>query len=105
MTGVAPGATRLSSLVAAVLGFACAPQGATPWVHPTAAEWQAARDTLAHLGRAGPRAPFAASVRTWVREPRSGRIVDGRGALAVDPGRAARMIWSARRVPRRSTCG
>jgi hypothetical protein len=39
-----------------------------------------------------PKAPWAGVLRFSMREPRSGRKVDGRGAVAVSPGQAVRMI-------------
>jgi hypothetical protein len=39
-----------------------------------------------------PREPWAAGLRVTLREPHTGRVVDGRGAVAVAPGQAVRMI-------------
>jgi hypothetical protein len=39
-----------------------------------------------------PDAVWAARLRVTMHEPRSGRVVDGRGGIAVAPGRAVRLI-------------
>ena len=39
-----------------------------------------------------PQAPWSAGLRITMREPGSGRVIDGRGAIAVEPGQAVRMI-------------
>jgi hypothetical protein len=59
---------------------------------PTAAEWQAARVRLEALRDSQPDQPYGIVVRVTLREPRSGRSFVARGALAVDPRRAMRMI-------------
>ncbi len=61
------------------------------WVHPTSSQWQRAAASLDRL-RSEARAPYVASVRTSLHEPKTGRIVDGRGAVAVVPGQGMRMI-------------
>ena len=83
-------AAALPSL--ATLAMACAPVHAAPWVHPTAAEWTRATATLSDLRAGTPRAPFVVTMSTTLRDPRTGRVVDGRGAMAVAPGEAVRMI-------------
>lgn len=57
-----------------------------------AATWQSLRTALDAERAAGPRSPWAAGLRMTMQEPRTGRTLDGRGALAVAPGRALRMI-------------
>ena len=65
---------------------------------PTAARavdadtWRAIVESLATQRRDLPVRPWGAVVRMTLREPRTGRIIDGRGAIAVSPGRAVRMI-------------
>ena len=76
----------------AALAVGCAPVHAAPWVHPTAAEWARAGAALRDLRAAAPRAPFVVTMSTTLRDPRTGRVVDGRGAMAVSPGQAVRMI-------------
>jgi hypothetical protein len=56
------------------------------------ATWQRLRDALANERASRPTSPWAAGLRMTLHEPRSGQTVDGRGAIAVAPGRALRMI-------------
>ena len=74
--------------------MACAACGASapaPRRSPTQEEWTRARAALAELRATEPTAPYVANVRITLHEPRSGRDIDGRGAIAVDPERALRM--------------
>jgi len=63
-----------------------------PWQGATPGTWPALRDRLAAERTAAPHEPWSAGVRVTMREPRSGRVFDGRGGIAVAPGRALRMI-------------
>ncbi len=57
------------------------------------ATWLAARARLADLRAAAEIGrPYVEVIRVAVREPRTGRVLEGRGAVAVDPHRAMRMI-------------
>jgi hypothetical protein len=78
--------------ILASLDLGCASPMPPPWVHPTAAEWRVAADRLDTLRRGLPRSPYTAVVTTVLREPKSGRTVDGRGAIAVMPGQGIRMV-------------
>jgi hypothetical protein len=69
----------------------CAP-AALELSAPTTAEWEAARARLDLLRGAQPERPYGVVVRVTLSEPRSGRSFAARGALAVDPHRALRMI-------------
>ncbi len=76
-------------------GLACGPSlgsraAEPPW--PTGTEWEAARARLAALREAQPEHPYGIVVRVTLKEPRSGRSFSARGALAVDPHHALRMI-------------
>jgi len=77
------------------LGEVLSCKGVSPrppsWVHPTSSEWRRAAESLDRL-RSEARSPYVASVRTSLREPKTGRTVDGRGAVAVVPLQAMRMI-------------
>jgi hypothetical protein len=54
--------------------------------------WQTIRQVL-DAERAGrPRRAWAAGMKMTMSEPHSGRTIDGRGAIAVAPGQAVRMI-------------
>lgn len=55
-------------------------------------EWTVAKDRLARLRRGRPDKPFVERVRLSISDPRTGRQYQARGAVAVNPGRAARMI-------------
>lgn len=80
---------------ALVLG-ACAretsPDARTTWHSPDAQTWDTLRSELRARRAERPMRPWAAEVRVAVHEPRTGRDVTGRGAIAVAPGRAMRMI-------------
>lgn len=55
-------------------------------------EWLIARDRLARLRRAQPQRPYVERVRLAISDPRTGKRYEARGAVAISPGRAARMI-------------
>lgn len=80
----------LGSCLGLVLSACAAPP--TPWHGATPETWPALRGALAHQRVLRTTTPWAAGVRVTMREPRSGRIIRGRGGLAVVPGRALRMI-------------
>ena len=61
-------------------------------VEVTQYEWSIALDRLARLRRGRPDKPYVERVRLTIGDPRSGRQYQARGAVAVSPGRAARMI-------------
>jgi hypothetical protein len=79
-----------SILLASVL-VACAPVETAPW-SVSETDWQAARARLGELRATLPTRPYGVVVRVSLREPSSGRLFEARGALAVDPARALRMI-------------
>ncbi len=85
------GAGYRASLLAAMTLAACAPRTLGPPL-PSQTEWDAARAGLTALRASCPTAPFSAVVRVTLREPYTGKRFMGRGALAVDPGRAVRLI-------------
>lgn len=55
-------------------------------------EWSVARERLAALRRRRPPRPYVERVRLSISDPRTGRQYQARGAVAVSPGRAARMM-------------
>ncbi|MBX3227185.1 MAG: hypothetical protein KIT84_35385 [Labilithrix sp.] len=59
---------------------------------PTQAEWNDARAHFVALQREVPVRPYVERVRVAVLDPRSGKVVQARGAVAVHPGQAARMV-------------
>lgn len=83
------GVALLAALLMVVSGCA---ESAPPRPPPTQAEWTVARERLAALRQTVPRAPYVQEVSISLREPGTGKIFDGRGAIAVDPGHAMRMI-------------
>lgn len=58
----------------------------------TQAEWTLSRERLAHVRAEQPSRPYVERVRLAIRDPRSGRQYQARGAVAVSPDRAARMM-------------
>lgn len=75
-----------------LLVFASCATRIPSWQHADPETWQSLRQYLEAERAARPRQPWTAQVSVWLREPQSGRVVDGRGAMAVAPGRALRMI-------------
>jgi hypothetical protein len=56
------------------------------------AEWTVSRERLARMRRALPHRPWAARVQVGVVDPRSGNVYRARGAVAVNPEQAARLV-------------
>lgn len=86
---------RLSSWTAIAAGAALAGCTPAPAIaaadRPTTAAWTHAREALADL-RAATSAPRTQRIALTLREPRSGRVLTARGAVAIAPPRALRMI-------------
>jgi hypothetical protein len=83
---------RVPALAAFVLAAACqGPVVSSPGL-PSQREWQVASEHLHELRSAMPDAPFAAVVAVTLVEPWTGKALSARGAIAVDPHRALRMI-------------
>jgi hypothetical protein len=55
-------------------------------------EWTVSRERLTHMRAGLPRRPYVAKVQVGVVDPRSGDLFRARGAVAVSPERAARLI-------------
>ncbi len=72
--------------------LSCSPARSAPWPVATPQGWAALRGAIEWQRSVRPRDPWAAGLRVTMRDPRSGRVVDGRGAIAVAPGRAVRMV-------------
>lgn len=64
----------------------------TPAAPPTQREWSLARERLDELRRTVPSSPWVEQVSISFREPGTGKLFEGRGAIAVSPGKAMRMI-------------
>jgi len=58
----------------------------------SAYEWATARDRLAQLRSAQPRRAYVERVRLAITDPRTGKRYEARGAVAVSPEHAARMM-------------
>ncbi len=58
----------------------------------TQAEWSLARERLSRLRRGQPGRPFVERVRLAITDPRTGKRYEARGAVAISPGHAARMM-------------
>ena len=82
---------RTTALAALASAVACASrEPLTPL--PTQPAWDAARRWLEALRASEPASPYGAVVRVSLREPRTGHTFAARGAVAVDPHHALRMI-------------
>ncbi len=79
------------ALLPLLAGIGCAARSSSPAL-PTQREWDAARAWLLSLRSAEPTRPYGAVVRVSMREPHTRREWSARGAVAVDPHRALRMI-------------
>ncbi|CAN5579382.1 hypothetical protein BH09MYX1_BH09MYX1_40970 [soil metagenome] len=82
---------RTLGLALALVTSGCA-SAAPPPREPTQSEWSLARERLAELRQTVPKDPWVEQVTISFREPGTGKIFEGRGAIAVLPGRAMRMI-------------
>lgn len=79
--------------VASLVILSCARHSVPVWRSPDTTTWRAIQQTLAVEREARPRLPWAAGVSVVMSEPRTARVVDGRGAIAVAPGLGLRMIF------------
>jgi hypothetical protein len=78
--------------VVVVLGVSCVAAPPRRWIHPSPTELASAAARLDRLRAAEGAAPYVETIATTLSDPRSGRMIDGRGAIAVAPGQAVRMI-------------
>jgi len=67
-------------------------EGAGKLPDVTQYEWTIAHERLARLRTGRPSRPYVERVRLAISDPRTGRQYQARGAVAVSPGKAARMI-------------
>jgi hypothetical protein len=56
------------------------------------AEWTVSRDRLFQMREALPHRPWAARIQVGVADPRNGNVFRARGAVAVSPEQAARLV-------------
>jgi hypothetical protein len=87
---VRPAARALSLAVLCAPLVACAPPKAAAAPEPTLAAWRSARARLAAIR--AQIVPRTLRLSLSVREPSTGRVIEARGAVAVDPPEALRMI-------------
>lgn len=85
-------ASWLSLSVCLFTGASCARVPPAPWPAATEKTWPELGRELEQQRRSRPQEPWSAGLRITMRDPTSGRAIDGRGAIAVKPGQAVRMI-------------
>lgn len=78
--------------IGALLVASCSVPARPAWSPTDASDWPALKQRLEEEREARPCNPWAAVVHVTMREPRAGHVVDGRGAIAVAPGRAVRVV-------------
>jgi hypothetical protein len=82
--------SRRALVAVALAAVACGGPGAsTPISQP---EWDHARQSLVQVRSRTPKSSYVERIRVAFKEPRTGKIFAGRGAIAVDPHNALRMI-------------
>jgi hypothetical protein len=74
-----------------LLTLSCATRPA-PWTGATPSTWPALQAALTSKRQAMAPRPWSARVGVTMHEPTAGHTIDARGAIAVAPGRAVRMI-------------
>jgi hypothetical protein len=84
--------TRLALLCSAALFVVGCAGKARPERGLTQADWSKARERLAWMRSTEIARPYALELRVYMHEPWTGRSFESRGALAVFPHRAARMV-------------
>jgi hypothetical protein len=84
---------RLAGMALLFSSTACAAHPASLRPPLTMQEWTRRREAFDSIRAAvEPRAPYVARIRAQLEEPRIGRSFEARGAVAVDPGKAVRII-------------
>jgi hypothetical protein len=77
----------------AVAALGCAPRPRPPEVPDVSqGEWSLSRERLAEVRKEQPERPYVERVKISIRDPRTNKAYEGRGAVAVSPERAARLI-------------
>ncbi len=89
---MSPSPKRLALLLLTALASAgcAAPRAAPPTVSQK--DWSSARERLAWMRSTESERPYAVQLRVAMREPWTGRSIESRGALAVQPHQAARLV-------------
>jgi hypothetical protein len=85
---------REAVVILTLLSVSCVPRPPPPppWPPATSRTWPELRRSLESERESRPADAWAAGLRITMADPVTGRVVDGRGAIAVAPGRAVRMI-------------
>ncbi|MBX3217313.1 MAG: hypothetical protein KF850_35105 [Labilithrix sp.] len=68
------------------------PRGTPPVPNVGQAEWTLSRERLGRMRSALPKRPYVGRVKIGVVDPRTGKVYQARGAVAVSPDRAARLV-------------
>jgi hypothetical protein len=55
-------------------------------------DWDMSRSRLMRMRKEQPNKPYVERIRIAIREPRTGRVFEARGAVAISPDRAARLL-------------
>lgn len=87
--------SALAGALFAVALAGCAPKSTrapSPLEAVTQEEWTLSRSRLAALREKQPKRPYVERVRVALTEPHTGKRYESRGAVAVSPDRAARML-------------
>jgi hypothetical protein len=90
--GTPRGRMELAVLLCSWVLVSCARSAVATWQGADAVTWHQIQQLLETERQARPRNPWGAGVSMVMSDRRSERAVDGRGGIAVAPGRAMRMI-------------
>jgi hypothetical protein len=78
--------------LAAIVSVGCGHRAQVAPRLSTQADWTRARADLDAMRKALPSEPYVEVIRVLLREPTTGKVLEGRGAVAVDPKRAMRLV-------------
>ncbi|WP_394850317.1 hypothetical protein LZC95_23025 [Pendulispora brunnea] len=84
--------SRFFAAIALVALAGCAKEPPPRLPIVSQADWTRAREDLKKMRSEVPSEPYVELIRVALREPRTGKIIEGRGAVAVDPRRAVRLV-------------
>lgn len=82
----------LGALVVIAVASLSACSSRAPETPVSQSDWDHARAALANVRARTPHASYVERIRVAFKEPRTGKVFAGRGAIAVDPHNALRMI-------------
>jgi hypothetical protein len=92
MTSLREALPAVVSGLSLTLCLSCTSARPAPWPSATPESWSHLGQELQARRQSQPKARWSAGLRITMRDPTSGRVVDGRGAIAVEPGQAVRMV-------------